>query len=162
MVQEAERGASLDHEAALNAIRQAVAEEYEAQPYAIVIVKAGSVPKTSSGKVQRRACRQMFLSNRFEALSEWREQVALQSSAPLANVTQPGQGVEEIENWLCAQLAAKIGVEASTIDPQKPITYYGIDSLAAVELVHSIEISFGIVLPFTNFYRSPSISDVAR
>ena len=28
--------------------------------------------------------------------------------------------------------------------------------------MHSIETSLGIVVPFTNFYRSPSISDVAR
>ena len=102
VVQEAERTASLDHETALNAIRQAVAEEHEAQAYAIVIVKAGSVPKTSSGKVQRRACRKMFLSNRFEVLAEWREQAALQSSAPLVSVGQ--WSVEEIEtgfarNW---------------------------------------------------------------
>ncbi|HXQ73964.1 MAG TPA: amino acid adenylation domain-containing protein [Pyrinomonadaceae bacterium] len=159
VVQEAERKASLDHEAAINAIRQAVVEDHEVQPYAIVIVKAGSVPKTSSGKVQRRACRQMFLSNRLEVIAEWVEPVTLEGSATPVRVVQ--WSVEEIENWLRAQLAARIGVETSAIDPQKPITYYGIDSLATIELMHSIETSLGIVIPFTNFYRSPSISEVA-
>ena len=160
VVQEAERSAFKDHEEILSAIRQAVAEEHEAQLYAIVIVKAGSVPKTSSGKVQRRACRQMFLSNGIEAMAEWREASA--SSTRLSSIVQPGRSVAEIENWLCTQLAAKIGVETSTIDLQKPITYFGIDSLAAVELMHSIETWLGVVVPFTSFYRSPSISDVAR
>ncbi len=158
VVQEAERGASLDQEV-VNAIRQAVAEEYEVQPYAILIVKAGSVPKTSSGKVQRRASRRMFLSNSFEALAEWRESGTSQTGAP--PVIESPRSVEEIENWLRTQLAARIGVEASTIDLQKPITYYGIDSLSTIELMHNIEITLGVVIPFTNFYRSPSISEVA-
>ncbi|MBV9209501.1 MAG: fatty acyl-AMP ligase, partial [Acidobacteria bacterium] len=36
----------------LNEIRRALSEEFEVQPFAILLVKAGSVPKTSSGKVQ--------------------------------------------------------------------------------------------------------------
>jgi amino acid adenylation domain-containing protein len=160
VVQEAERGASLGEEV-VNAIRQAVAEEHEVQPYAISIVKAGNVPKTSSGKVQRRASRKLFLSNGFEILAEWRESETVQSSSPAASVVESPRSVEEIEQWLRIQLAAVIGVEASTIDLQKRITHYGIDSLSTVELMHNIETSLGVVIPFTNFYHSPSISEVA-
>jgi amino acid adenylation domain-containing protein len=131
------------------------------QPYAISIVKAGSVPKTSSGKVQRRASRKLFLSNSFKTLAEWRESETAPGSSPQASVVKSPRSVEEIEQWLRIQLAARIGVEASTIDLQKPITHYGIDSLATVELMHNIETSLGVVIPFTNFYRSPSISEVA-
>ena len=157
VVQEAERTASLDHEAVLYAIREAVGEEHEVQPYAIAIVKAGSVPKTSSGKVQRRASRQMFLSQRFEILAEWRESLTT-TTAPASDIERSVGGIED---WLRAQLAARIGIETAAIDPQKSITHYGVDSLAAIELMHSIETSLGIVIPFTNFYRSPSISEVA-
>ena len=160
VVQEAERGASLGEEV-VDAIRQAVAEEHEVQPYAISIVKPGSVPKTSSGKVQRRASRKLFLSNSFEMLAEWRESETVQSSLPAASVVQSPRSVEEIEQWLRIQLAARIGVEAAAIDLQKPITHYGIDSLSTIELMHNIETSLGVLIPFTNFYRSPSISEVA-
>lgn len=160
LVQEAERGASLGEEV-VNAICRAVVEEHEVQPYAISIVKAGSVPKTSSGKVQRRASRKLFLSNSFETLVEWRESETVQSSSMTASAVQSLQGVEEIEQWLRAQLAARIGVEASTIDLQKPITHYGIDSLATIELMHNVETSLGVVIPFTNFYRSPSLGEIA-
>ena len=160
VVQEAERGALLGEEV-VNAIRHIVAEEFEVQPYAILIVKAGSVPKTSSGKVQRRASRRMFLSNSFETLAEWSESATEQRSARAASVVELPRSVEEIENWIRMQLATRIGVEASTIDLQKPITYYGIDSLSTIELTHSIETALGVVIPFTDFYRSPSISEVA-
>src|SRR5581483_8824371 len=43
------------------AIRQDVVEAYGIQVYAIVLVRHGSIPKTSSGKIQRRACREALL-----------------------------------------------------------------------------------------------------
>jgi acyl-CoA synthetase (AMP-forming)/AMP-acid ligase II len=42
-------------------MRQAVAEEHGLQAYAILLLRAGSIPKTSSGKVQRHACRAAYL-----------------------------------------------------------------------------------------------------
>src|SRR5207237_8761685 len=39
------------------AVRQAVAEEHEADLSAFVLLKPGGLPRTSSGKTQRRACR---------------------------------------------------------------------------------------------------------
>ncbi len=52
------------------AILQAIAEEHEMQVYAVVLLKAGGLPKTSSGKVQRYACRQGFLQ---QSLTLWGE-----------------------------------------------------------------------------------------
>jgi hypothetical protein len=61
-----------DLPAVIELIRQTLAEEFEVQPYAILLVKAGSVPKTSSGKIQRSACRTRFETGAFDALAEWR------------------------------------------------------------------------------------------
>ena len=44
-----------------DAIRRAVAAEHELAVDAIVLIKAGSIPKTSSGKIQRHACRDGYL-----------------------------------------------------------------------------------------------------
>ena len=45
-------------------------EQHELQPHEVVLVKAGTIPKTSSGKIQRRACRAAFLEG---SLSAWKE-----------------------------------------------------------------------------------------
>ena len=163
VVHEAERSAKYNYAEILSAIREAVVEEYEVQLYAVVIVKTGGVPRTSSGKIQRRACRELFLSNRLDVLSEWRESRTTQREvhAP-AEVVRPGQSIEEVETWLCAQLAMKLGVDVSDIDLEKPITHYGIDSVATVELMHALETGLGVVVPFTSFYRSPNIREIAR
>jgi acyl-CoA synthetase (AMP-forming)/AMP-acid ligase II len=52
------------------AIRAAIVEEHDLQTYRIVLVKAGSILKTSSGKLQRRACRQEFLDGHMGAWDE--------------------------------------------------------------------------------------------
>jgi acyl-CoA synthetase (AMP-forming)/AMP-acid ligase II len=50
------------------AVRRAVAEEHEAQVQQLVLLRAGSIPKTSSGKIQRRACRAALLGGKLEVL----------------------------------------------------------------------------------------------
>jgi acyl-CoA synthetase (AMP-forming)/AMP-acid ligase II len=47
-------------------IRRAVSEYHELQLHEVVLVKPGSVPKTSSGKLQRHACRNNYLARSFE------------------------------------------------------------------------------------------------
>ncbi len=50
----------------IETIRQNITEEHEVQAWAIVLVKPGTIAKTSSGKIQRSACRSKF---RREALT---------------------------------------------------------------------------------------------
>lgn len=50
------------------AIRRDVSREHELIVDAIVLVKAGSIPKTSSGKIQRHACRNAFLAGSLEVV----------------------------------------------------------------------------------------------
>lgn len=47
------------------AIRQALAEYHALKPYSIVLLKPNTIPKTSSGKIKRSACRAEFLENSF-------------------------------------------------------------------------------------------------
>ncbi|MBI3361099.1 MAG: AMP-binding protein, partial [Chloroflexi bacterium] len=53
------------------AIRQAVAENHDLSAHAIVLIKPLSLPKTSSGKIQRHACRAQFLEGSLEVMGEW-------------------------------------------------------------------------------------------
>jgi acyl-CoA synthetase (AMP-forming)/AMP-acid ligase II len=72
VVQELERNATdtpppvESVEAIGDAVRRAVAEEHEAQVQQVVLLRAGSIPKTSSGKIQRRACRAALLAGKLD------------------------------------------------------------------------------------------------
>ena len=56
VVHEVERRQQRELEPVFEAIRREVAAEHELPVDAIVLIKAGSIPKTSSGKIQRHAC----------------------------------------------------------------------------------------------------------
>jgi len=58
----------VDTEAVASDVRQAVSEAYGVAAYAVVLIRAGTLPKTSSGKVQRGACRSAFLSRQLETV----------------------------------------------------------------------------------------------
>ncbi|MBD2504906.1 fatty acyl-AMP ligase [Anabaena azotica] len=75
IVQEVERTylKKLDVNHVVQIITQAVAAEHGIQVYATVLVKTGSIPKTSSGKIQRHACRTKFLNGSLEVVEDWSE-----------------------------------------------------------------------------------------
>jgi acyl-CoA synthetase (AMP-forming)/AMP-acid ligase II len=57
-------------EGVAQAIRRAVAEAHELRIYSVLLLKPGSIPKTSSGKIQRHACRANFLTGNLDAIKE--------------------------------------------------------------------------------------------
>ncbi len=54
------------------AIRDAIATTHELEPHAVVLVRAGSIQKTSSGKLQRNACKAAFVAGELEVLADLR------------------------------------------------------------------------------------------
>lgn len=71
VVQEVDRKPNPDYPSVIEAIRKAVSKEHELPLDAIVLIKHGTVPKTSSGKIQRHACRQYFLEGSLVPVAQW-------------------------------------------------------------------------------------------
>lgn len=164
VVQEVEERSKLEDfgenlQEVIAAIRQAVAEGYELQPQTVVLIKAGTIPKTSSGKIQRHACRKQLLSNSLEVVAEWRADAGAEAEVFSRSSVQLSK--EDLQSWLVLRLAARLGVPAAEIDVNQPITRYGIDSLTDVELVQSVETALGVVLPAFSFLQGSSIAEVA-
>lgn len=61
----------------IGAIRREVAEEHELEAQAIVLIRRASLPRTTSGKVQRALCRQRYLAGQLKVLAEWTRNVNL-------------------------------------------------------------------------------------
>ncbi len=58
-------------------IRQAVSAEHNLQIYDIVLLKTGSISKTTSGKIKRNACRELYLDNNLNALQSCKSKTIL-------------------------------------------------------------------------------------
>ena len=166
VVQEIERGQSPEFNQIAETIRAAIALNHEIQVHAVVFIKSSSIPKTSSGKIQRHACRAAYLERRLEILAEWHEAISKDnelatqqalSEPPLAQTSTPA----EIEYWLRVQVALKAAVAPEKIDIHRSIVRYGLDSLSAVELAHSIETHFGVAMPMSALLEDQTISVLA-
>jgi acyl-CoA synthetase (AMP-forming)/AMP-acid ligase II len=72
VAQEVERShlRTLDVNEVVGAIRQALTAQHGLQVYAVALLKTGSIPKTSSGKIQRRTCRAKFLEGTLDVWGE--------------------------------------------------------------------------------------------
>jgi acyl-CoA synthetase (AMP-forming)/AMP-acid ligase II len=93
---------------AVEALCAAVAREHEVTVDAVQLVLPGGVPKTSSGKKQRRACRDGFLEGTRSAVYEWRSP-RLGGTAPQAT----GTNVDELLAWLRSYAETRINSCAS-------------------------------------------------
>jgi len=63
----------LDVKTVVSNIRQAVSTQHGLEVYAVVLVKTGRIPKTSSGKIRRHACKAAFLTGSLEMVDDWSE-----------------------------------------------------------------------------------------
>ena len=73
----------------VTAIRRAVSEHHDLQVHAILLLKTGSIPKTSSGKVQRHACRAGFLDHQLDVVGAWHLPQESISPSPTVHHARP-------------------------------------------------------------------------
>ena len=60
----------LDVNGVSETMRAAICKETGLQAHGVVLIKAGTVPKTSSGKIQRRATRELYSKGKLEVVGE--------------------------------------------------------------------------------------------
>jgi len=145
------------------AVRRAVADEHEAELYAFVLLNPGGLPKTSSGKVQRRACRQAFLTVALDAFGHWRagrhpSAGGLTRAAILALPERRQH--DRLTTYFRTQLARLLRLDPADIDPRQPVNTFGLDSLMTLELKNSLEERLGVTLPVSTFLQGRSIAQL--
>lgn len=89
IILELERRQRAEAAPVIEAIRRDVAREHELVVDSIVLVRAGSIPKTSSGKIQRHVCRDAFLDRSLEVVAEWHR---AESDGAVAAPSAPRRG----------------------------------------------------------------------
>ena len=85
VVQEVERHRTANPDEIIGAIRRSVSKQHELGLDAVLLVKAGSVPKTTSGKIQRHACRDGYLNGTLAVVARWEVGQTLDVSKPGKN-----------------------------------------------------------------------------
>ncbi|HKI03097.1 MAG TPA: amino acid adenylation domain-containing protein, partial [Thermoanaerobaculia bacterium] len=152
VVQEVERRAGEPEEIAA-AVRAAVAREHEAQVQEVVLVRMGTIPKTSSGKIQRHACRAAWQAGDLVVVARSAVGAAKEKEEVLAGDVEltreallaldAEERLAALEPWLRERAARALHVTPGQIDPDLPLVALGLDSLSAVELKQDLEERLG-------------------
>ncbi|MEQ9355861.1 AMP-binding protein [Coleofasciculus chthonoplastes] len=163
VVQEVERThlRKLKEEEVFAAIRRSISEIHELQVQSIILLKTASIPKTSSGKIQRHACKQGFLEDNLAVIAVWNANNPVSGAVPqMAHAPAPTT-VLDIQQWMISWLAQALQLTPQQIDPQRPFADYGLDSVIAVELVEQLGRWLGKEIEITLVWNFPSIADAA-
>ncbi|WP_017317666.1 condensation domain-containing protein [Mastigocladopsis repens] len=166
VVQELEFRAKPNLEEVTAAIRKAVSQEYEVQVYAVVLIKPGSIPKTSSGKIQRRATKAEFLAGSLDVLTssildlDFEDtQTRLSREALLA--ISPEQRHSRLISYLQQQVAQVLKLGNVSINPQQPISTLGIDSLTTFDIKNRIQQDLEVSISAVDLFEA-SIEKLAQ
>jgi 8-amino-7-oxononanoate synthase/acyl carrier protein len=172
IVAEVERTRRNDWSAVIVAVRKAVTAEHELPPDAVVLVRFGSIPKTSSGKIQRHACRDDFLNGSLQVMQEWRawavgeEETPVAPSPPVA-AEPAGEKAAESVSPAVAQIVmdhvrAIAKERAKTLTASTNIvTDLGLDSLERLQIASSLEETFGGRFPEDVLAEIETVGQVA-
>lgn len=168
--------ADRDGPAVVDALRQAVSEHHELKLAAVAMVRQATLPKTTSGKIQRRATRTGFVECGLNELHRWvsrslaealAEGPALQSDGSLARqATRPADDVPErlqaILAWLCNRVAVRAELPLAQIAPDMEFARWGLDSQDAVAISGEVAEQFKLRrVPETLLFDRPTPRQVA-
>ncbi len=158
----------LEADEVASSIRVAVAQAHEVDVHAVVFLKTGGLPKTSSGKVQRRACRDQFLRGGLESVGESIRPRStpglppdgLVAGALLAAVVgaEPATRPPLVTAYLRHQISGAVGIPVTEVGVEEPFMALGLDSLRLLELKQRLETELGVAVPLEGFLDHPTIA----
>ena len=110
------------------AIRRAVSAAHELQVYAVLLIKPGSLPKTSSGKVQRKQCMAGFLDGSLGEIAQWKRELQPSAILPAPEFSvaldelEENKKIQAVEAWLINRIAQRLQILPTEIDRQEPLS----------------------------------------
>lgn len=146
-------------------IRQAIAESHSIAVHAVMLLQRG-VPKTSSGKVQRLACRAKFLAGEFNARYLWQAATAVQPEEPADTIgTEPQVSAalaERVGNWLPEVYASLLACDADAARVTQSFSLVQPGQEILDQLRRQAEVEFSILLDPLLFQEIDSLAEFAH
>lgn len=166
-----------------HAIRHKVVHEHGINPYAIVFIKARTIPKTTSGKIRRRPCRELYLNKQLSviykdalhnisAVKELPMQLNTQIETEITHTKFIAELVAApattrcniLQDYLIAKIQQLNLVENKIkITPKQNLFELGFDSIKTQELLAAIEqdLAGHIKINVENLLDTPTIFNMA-
>ncbi len=177
---EVQRSLESDWGPVVQAIRRAVTQVHELPPDAVVLVRHGSLPKTSSGKIQRHACLKGFRESNLRVIHQWLswedglpEQMPMIAAATLEDLKsgfQRSSGAKKTRDPdpdvvdLVRRAVKSVAQErAKLLDlDTNVIVDLGLDSLERLQIAHTLENAVGGRFPEEVLQEIETVREIAE
>jgi len=153
-VHELDRAFDGNHEEIATAIRVALAEQCDAPVWTVMLVRSGTISKTSSGKVQRQACKRAFMTQTLASI--WSNNLPLEREMRTIAPTAPRDQIEQALSEVWTQV---LGMEASGVHDN--FFDLGGHSLLATQVLSRIRELFQVEVPLRAMFETPTIAHLA-
>ena len=158
----------IDTGEAINAIRAAVSRDHQLPLHSVLLLKPFRLLKTSSGKIQRKACKNAFISGEFEPIARWSpdptRKAKFEKTVPalerLAGLDSNKQ-LDLLTQYVQKTLAAVLHRKTIELNLEQPLNQFGLESLKTVDLCLKFEADLGINISTETVFSSTSITQLA-
>jgi len=162
VVQEVQRNYKKDDfDSVITAIRKTISEQHDLKVYAIALVKTGRILKTSSGKIQRSACKACFKDGTLQEFARWyvKQPPVTQNSLTVDGSEKfaVNTGRVSSSHQIMAFLTRKIDI--SNADYAKTLVELGLDSMDFTELLVHMQADLDVDISTEALYQK-TLSDI--
>lgn len=146
-------------------INSAVFNANDLTAYEIIFIASGTLPKTTSGKIQRQTCKKMYLANELKTVAKWQAPHSNEekTAANMSNFTSSLEDCKlKIINCICAFIAKTLKIDVESVRATSKFLDFNMDSIQLATL--SVELEKIINLPISEkiFYDYITIQDIAN
>ncbi len=133
-----------------------IREHHELDCFELVLVKPNNVPMTSSGKIQRRTNRSMYLEKSFSILATYRGEdcIPQESSEETFEIIEDRDAIFEL---VCKLIAHNTGMDREDLKEEDHLTEYGFDSLLVTYLAQNLSRRVGKTIDAVWFLDTPTL-----
>jgi acyl-CoA synthetase (AMP-forming)/AMP-acid ligase II len=156
IVQEVRRHAK-EHATILEAMLERLWEDHELVPFKMVLIGQASLPKTSSGKVQRSYCRTLFLNDQLVVLGSW-----AQGSTSEHDSDIPSRATTEDEIKIRSIWGAVLGIPSDQIGIQDDFFRLGGNSILATKLASKLNRELGSSVSVSAIFTQHTVALLAH
>jgi len=139
-------------------VRAEVAEQHEVFDIAaMLLVKAGKVPRTSSGKLQRSRCKELFLAGELSPIDAWTDAGDVASADARTN-----DETQASETQLSLTRIWREMLGTDRISARDDFFSLGGHSLLATQFISRVRDAFDVEMSLANLFEAPTIEAVAK
>jgi 8-amino-7-oxononanoate synthase len=134
-----------------HAVRAGLAATVGIVPDEIVLIRPRTIPRTSSGKIQRRECRAAFANGSLDVIARWR--------APGSDAAPAAEAILAfVADWLGEELL----VDSTRIHARATLRDLGVDSISATRLGVALEGKLGFRIEAAELWSQHDIGTLAH